>query len=325
MRWRNARYEKGSGVEEIDRPVISIGNISVGGTGKSPMVSWCAQTLREEGHQPVIAMRGYKAPPGQPGDEELEYHQRVPDVPVIARPDRTSALREFFAEEDHDAFDCVILDDGFQHRQLARDCDIVLIDATQHTFDDRVLPAGRLREPLSALARADAVVVTRAAEHDGSLEYLIRKSHGKSPVAWTRHVWNGLDLHGPEPAHVQSDWLKRKRLISMLGVGHPAPIEAQILAAGAMVRRRIPVRDHQAYDARFLDAVRDACTHPQIDGLFVTPKDWVKLCDLVDWSSWPCAVIVPALKLEVFRGEDALRVMLVDTVRSAPDADEPRP
>ncbi len=194
---RNARLDRGGGVAAIDRPVVSVGNLTAGGAGKTPMVAWIADLLGAHGRKPVIAMRGYGARPPEPSDEEAEYALRLPDVPVVADPDRLSALRRFL--DANPAVDSVLLDDGFQHRRLARDLDLVLIDATRETLGDRLLPAGFLREPPSALRRADAVVVTRAVRVDDAIAAKIRAAHGRPPVAWSRHVWTDQTDSAPDP------------------------------------------------------------------------------------------------------------------------------
>lgn len=161
IRRRNRAYDRGGRVTRLDRPVISVGNLSAGGTGKTPMVMKLATALLEAGHHPCIAMRGYKAAAGR-SDEAEEYRARLVNVPVVAQPDRISGLRALFATEVGRDVDVVLLDDGFQHRRLARDLDIVLVDATRSPFEDRLLPAGYLREPPASLERAQAVVITHA-------------------------------------------------------------------------------------------------------------------------------------------------------------------
>jgi len=316
LRIRNRRYDSGQGVERLDRPVISIGNITVGGTGKSPLVAWTAQALLDAGSHPVIAMRGYKARKGENSDEEQEYIERFGErAPVVATPDRAAALGALFIDPSHVRRDCVILDDGFQHRRLARDLDIVIVDATQHTFEDRVLPAGRLREPLNSLRRADAIVVSRAHAVDSSLSHMVERYHGRPPVAWTSHVWTALELAGRETAAVDPDWLRGKRVVAMFGVGNPDPIEQQVRECGASIRRRMPVRDHQHYTERFLnEEIRPACADRWIDALIVTPKDWVKLRSLLDWSRWPITVVIPRLQLDFIAGEDALRQRIIEAL-----------
>jgi tetraacyldisaccharide 4'-kinase len=193
---RNRRFDRGQGVQRIDRPVISIGNLTTGGTGKTPIVTWFAREMLAAGHHPAIAMRGYNARPGQLSDEQAEYGELLPDVPVVANPDRVTALREFLPQ--HPEVDCVLLDDGFQHRQLHRDLDLVLIDAEAGTLRDELLPAGNLREEVGELRRADGVIVTHAKEVDAELAREIERWHGRPPIAWAKHRWKGL--HSPLPS-----------------------------------------------------------------------------------------------------------------------------
>lgn len=309
---RNRRFDAGLGIRQLDRPVISVGNLTVGGTGKTPHVMWIAQTLIDAGHRPVIAMRGYKALPGQPGDEEQEYRDRFgAAVPVIAHPRRVEALRNFFSRAENAPYDAVILDDGFQHRRLARDLDLVLIDATQQTFADRLLPAGRLREPLRTLQRADAVIVTRAGQIDAALATQIERHHGRPPLAWTNHIWSGLTLYGADAASAALDWLRGKRLVTMLGVGNPQPLRVLAREHGATILSDIPVADHQVYDAATIDRVRPMLVGA--DGLLVSPKDWVKLRAVIQPGTLPAPIVVPELRLTVLAGEDALRQAILRT------------
>ena len=152
VRLRDWRYsQSGDAVHASAIPVLSLGNITVGGTGKTPVAAWAAAQLRDRGAHPAIVMRGY-------GDDEPLVHARLnADVPVIVDADRVHGAeraREMGA-------DCVILDDGFQHRRIARIADWVLVAAERWRDDLRVLPSGPLREPLSALRRANVLVVTR--------------------------------------------------------------------------------------------------------------------------------------------------------------------
>lgn len=314
---RNRRFDAGRGVERLDRPVISVGNLTVGGTGKTPHVMWIAQSLIDAGHRPVIAMRGYKAPPGQPGDEEQEYLDRFgAAVPVIAHPRRVEALRAFLARPENARYDAVILDDGFQHRRLARDLDLVLIDATQQTFADRLLPAGRLREPLGTLKRADAVIVTRAGQVDAALARQVEQHHGRPPLAWSNHIWSGLTLHGADPASAPLEWLRGKRLITMFGVGNPQPLRLLAREHGATILSDIPVADHQVYHAATIGRVRPMLAGA--DGLLVSPKDWVKLRAVIRPGTLPVPIVVPDLRLTVLTGEDPLRKTILRTANRRP-------
>ncbi len=318
VRARNARFDRGDAVASVTVPVISVGNVTVGGTGKTPMVTWVTRRLLAAGARPVIAMRGYAARPGgepDEGDEVMEHRLRLADVPVVADPDRVAALRSFLPE--HAAIDCVVLDDGFQHRRLGRDLDLVLIDATRDTMRDRLLPRGWLREPLDGLKRADAVIVTRADGTDERLASAIERRHGRPPLAWSRHAWTGLDLFDRrrEPDEVPIDWLDGKRVITLLGVGNRTPVRDQIEATGAIVVADVPARDHQRYDRAKITLLRSLCDG--VDAVVMTAKDWVKARRLIDLESWPVPIVVPQLEIDVFVGAEALGTIIVDAAAAA--------
>ncbi|TVQ52062.1 MAG: tetraacyldisaccharide 4'-kinase [Phycisphaerales bacterium] len=313
---RNARFDRGERVERFEVPVISIGNITTGGTGKTPMVMWLAQHLREGGRHPAIAMRGYGGSRDEPGDEEREYRDALPDVPVIAAPERCVAIRAHL--NNHPDTDVILLDDGFQHRFVARDLELVLIDAKRNTMRDALLPAGHLREPLDSLARADAVIVTRADDGvDAELAARIERYHGRMPLAWARHRWSHLDIHVPgETARTAPpNWLNGRGVITMLGVGHPEAVQQQIESLGAKILANLPVRDHERYDVPQLSVARGLCDGAK--GFIITMKDWVKIRELIDPDEWPCPIIVPRVAMEIFRGRQELETLVMDRIRAA--------
>ncbi len=160
MRWRNRQYDNGTReIERVGAPVVSVGNLTLGGTGKTPMVEWLCRWFRARGVRVTIVSRGYKAGDGATNDEALELEQKLPDVPHVQNPDRVAAARMAIEEFEAQA---IVLDDAFQHRRIARDLDIVLLDALAPFGFEHVFPRGMLREPLSGLARAHAVILTRA-------------------------------------------------------------------------------------------------------------------------------------------------------------------
>ena len=258
---RNAAFDAGRGVKKVEDgrvPVVSIGNLSVGGTGKTPMVMHVLHLLLEHGHRPCVAMRGYSKSRDGAADETDAYRRAFPDVPVVARPDRAAGLAQLFGAGDRERRadatrgvavlgareqradatrsvavpgghlpDCVVLDDGFQHRQIARDLDVVLIDATpgRSVFDDRLLPAGWLREPVAGLRRASAVVLTHAeladAAHLAALRGRVR-ANTEAPVAVTRHVWTGLKRRAKgEDQMLPLETLIGRRVVGCAAIGHP--------------------------------------------------------------------------------------------------------
>lgn len=339
---RNRRCDQGTGVKRLNVPVLSVGNITTGGTGKTPMVMWIANVLRENDVHPAIAMRGYGATGEHPSDEAIEYAERLPDVPLIVNPDRVSACRAHLAE--HPETDCIILDDGFQHRRLFRDLDLVLIDATRDLARERMIPAGHLREPLRNLARADAVVITRAnlaeESHVASLNSQIETHHGKPPLAISSHTWSSLhifthtadsrvaaargsdqpaqpDHQSPQYRKTDLSWLQGKRIVTLLGVGNPRSIIAQLEQAGATVAADVPAGDHERFTPAKLAVTKGLCDGLTYDtgGLVMTAKDWARSRDLIDLQHWPCPIIVPELEIEIAEGRAALEGMILNVMK----------
>jgi tetraacyldisaccharide 4'-kinase len=310
---RNRQYDRGRGVHRMAVPVISVGNITTGGVGKSPMVTLIAQLLRDAGHAPAIAMRGYGAAPGTVGDEQREYEAHLLNVPVIAHPNRVQAATAFLRKRTD--INCLILDDGFQHRAMYRDLDLVLIDAAADTFAQCILPAGHLREPVHNLRRADAVIMTHASSVDPDLTQLVAQHHGLEPLAWSQHRWTAVQVitaHGP--TQHPCDWLAGKAVVTMLGIGQPAHVYAQLNQLGAKLVRNLPARDHQHYDAALVRAA--AAAVDGADALVVTHKDWVKLQEVLDWQVWPVPIVVPKLAIDIFEGRAALEQLLLSVMQA---------
>ncbi|MGA2502191.1 MAG: tetraacyldisaccharide 4'-kinase, partial [Tepidisphaeraceae bacterium] len=217
---------------QLHAAVISIGNITTGGTGKTPMVQWLARQLRRRGLTPAVLIRGYKGHAGW-SDEQQLLRRMLGDVPVLAEPDRVAGANRLLKE--HPQTQAILLDDGFQHRRLARDFDLVLVDATNPFGFGHVLPRGLLRERRSGLGRADAIVLTRndliSPQRRRELE---SELHGWSPRAAiyrARHQLTGLRSPGADPAappDLPLDWLSRRRWIAAAGIGNPAALEQQL-------------------------------------------------------------------------------------------------
>lgn len=309
---RNRRFDRGDGVRRLPCPVVSVGNLSVGGTGKTPVVAWVSRVLAKAGWRPVVALRGYRPDASGRSDEAMLHREALPDVPIAVGADRFEAVRGL--GEPRDSRTVVVLDDGFQHRRLHRDFDLVLIDATRHELADRLLPLGRLREPPESLVRADAVVVTRSPDLDASLAGAIERFNGTAPLAWTRHAWPGLAIwRGGRSEVVPVSWLAGRRVATLLGVGNPDPIRREVAAAGGREIVSIPAQDHDRYGDARLARVLDRCrTASSIDAVFTTAKDWVKLR-----SRWPgdLPVVVPELSIEFLAGERRLEVAMLEAIR----------
>ena len=177
------------------------------------------------------------------------------------------------------ACDVVVLDDGFQHRQLRRDCDIVLIDSTRPALDDDLLPLGWLREPALSLRRATAVIVTRALKVDDELSDQITKLHGQPPLAFCQHSWTGLEGIEDGAVHEVS-WLKRKRVAVWAGIGNPRAIVEQTESVAAAVVDVARLVDHASWNAPKVARLAQRAEQAGADAILVTPKDWIKIAPL---------------------------------------------
>ena len=290
---RNALYNRGMlPSRRLERPVVSIGNLSVGGSGKTPFVLLLGDLLKQRGIAFDVLSRGYGRrtrgvaivdPGGNPhdfGDEPLLIARKL-QVPVIIGEDRFAAGRlaeECFSSRLH------LLDDGFQHRALARDFDIVLV--TPEDAHDRLLPAGRLREPRSALARADAVVLTSGAPADAfPLE-------GK--LVWRAHrTIAPCDL----PAHP----------LAFCAIARPQHFFVQLRNAGIDLAGEASFRDHHQYTEKDIRDLMAMAARSEADGFVTTEKDAVNLGGY--FSVLKPLAVVP-VKMELADAQGALGAIL---------------
>lgn len=320
--WRNRRFDAGRGVVRLDVPVISVGNLSVGGTGKTPLTAWLARSLAAQGAQPAIAMRGYRGGAGGAASDEAQlYAALAPGVPVAVGADRVAAVGALRATPAGREVDCVLLDDGFQHRRLARDLDLVLIDASRDPFGDRLLPAGWLREGVTSLRRAGAVIITHAeaADDQGGLETLqarIADAHGREAMAVTEHAWTGLEIRtrgaGGEPgaggdaggARAEVAFLAGRGVVAVSAIGNPGAF-LRTARGVCRVLEAVTLRDHDPYEGETVQRIIDAARRAGASAILTTGKDWTKLAR-IDAERWPCPVVTPVLELVFRHGEGAL-------------------
>lgn len=296
-RQRNRRFDRDPArVRHLPRPVISIGNLTAGGTGKTPIVRWLAQRLRDEGKRVGILSRGYKAARGTLGDEQRMLDRLLngsaaettgappaPHVSIRANPDRFAAGTTALLERPD--LDLFLLDDGFQHRRLARDMDIVLINATEPFGFGHVLPRGLLREPLEGLRRAGAIVVTHASAVPSVAEIVrqVRLHNAHVPIYRADHAPAGFRSTMPGSdtgCEYDLEALRAKRVFAFCGLSSPASFERAIRSlAGRYVGHRW-FADHHDYTARDLQAVQSAARTSDAEVIVTTEKDAVKLADL---------------------------------------------
>jgi tetraacyldisaccharide 4'-kinase len=314
---RNRRFDRGVNVRRAMAPVVSVGNLTVGGTGKTPMVRHIVEALRLAGRRPGVVLRGYKSRGGA-SDEEAEHRAALPGVPVVANPDRYRAIADLIARSKGPRIDCAVLDDAFQHRRLAREADIVLIDATRDPWEDALLPAGWLREPVSSLARATAVVITHAESVAPSAIDALRKrieaAHGKPTIAVCAHEWTGLRLFdGRVDAEVGLDWLEGRRIVATCAIARPRPFLAALHDARATVVAALTLRDHAAYGPGKVRRLIEMAESADAAAIVCTEKDWMKL-RRQPGDAWPCPVVRPAVRHVFLEGAEALDAHVLEAV-----------
>jgi len=294
-------------VKRAPCPVISVGNLTVGGTGKTPMVAYLARLATDQGKRPLIVSRGYGGRPGTPNEEARELERLCPGVPHVQDPVRFRAIREWTASHPCDV---AILDDGFQHRQLARDLDVVLIDALRPFGFARLLPRGLLREPLSALRRADIAIITRA-ELVGETE-LARLKRGLAPLVRTatpilvaQHQPVGLSML--DGSRRPPQWLRGQDVAAACGIGNPEAFRRTLGYLGAQLKLFETFRDHHPYTRDDLARLIEAAVAAGAKTLVTTGKDYVKWLPLLG-DRQTAGVQIGALEVEMklAEGEDVL-------------------
>ncbi len=253
-------------------PVVSVGNVTVGGTGKTPFTAYLVRELLAAGHRPAVVMRGY-------GDDEPTLHRRMnPGAPVFTAARRSDGISRAAAAGS----DVVVLDDAFQHRAAQRDMDIVLVSAERWSLRARLLPAGPLRESVGSLRRADIVVVTRktaSAERVSVVVGAIRKLVNGETHVMVASLEPLQIVSASSGEAVELSMIRGARVLAIAGVGDPAGFFAQLEQLGAAVTEcRFP--DHHAYSAvESSDLVRRFQGHKYA---VTTEKDAVKLTGV-----WP--------------------------------------
>lgn len=280
-------------------PVISVGNLTAGGTGKTPIVIDLARRLQTLGAQPGVILRGYRADADGRSDEAMVYQAALPFIPVVAGGDRLAAVDKM--RREHPQVNVVVLDDAFQHRRIARDLDLVLIDATDPFGCDAVLPRGLMREAPAGLRRADAVIVTRSdlveADTLAAIDRRIESYAGRPPIAHAVHAWVGFvdERDQPiEPGH--------QRVTLVCGLGNPKAFIKQARERFILAETRT-FADHHAYTAA------DLTDLPDCDAVLTTDKDYVKLRRLLESRPLnvpPRAVWRPKLEIRWLDGEAAV-------------------
>ncbi len=274
---RNRFYDCGVvRTHQVAVPVISVGNITLGGTGKTPMVAWLGRWLQHRGVRLAVVSRGYGAKAGLPNDEAMELEQKLPGVPHLQDPDRVAAARKAVEQL---RCELILLDDAFQHRRIGRDLDLVLLDACEPFGFDAVFPRGTLREPLSALGRADVVVLTRAdmvaPARRRQVWTRVRRVAPEAICAEAAHVPVGL--RSASGAAQPLDALRGQPVAAFCAIGNPAGFRHTLEQAGVQPAEWRIFPDHHRYTPDNLQSLAAWAEGLAAAALVCTHKDLVKI------------------------------------------------
>jgi tetraacyldisaccharide 4'-kinase len=277
VNWRNRRFDQThSPAHRVAVPVVSVGNLTLGGTGKTPMVKWIARWFAEHGVRVTIVSRGYGAAAGGKNDEALELEQSLPDVPHVQNPDRVAGA---LAAIDEYGCQLILLDDGFQHRRLARDLDVVLLDASAPFGFEHVFPRGMLREPIAGLERADVVCLTRANRLDAADRDAIRRRVAEIArhAAWCEAAHAPSELRNAFGQTQPIAALAGRRVAAFCGIGNPAAFRRTLEDVGGEIAFWREFPDHHAYSASERAELAAAIGATNVELVVTTHKDLVKL------------------------------------------------
>jgi tetraacyldisaccharide 4'-kinase len=272
--------------KRLQATVISVGNLTVGGTGKTPMVIWLAEKFLADGKRVAILSRGYRGKKGTSDEIELMKFRLQERVSLGVGKRRFVEGRRL---EERQPVDIFLLDDGFQHLQLARDLDILLMDASRSLQTEALLPVGRLREPLSAMARANAIVFTRTETVPGTLQAIEKLSRFPVFAASTRLL--GFRRLGGDVPLQTKDEIGAGPFFAFCGLGNPDAFLRDLNNWGLVTCGRAVYSDHHFYTARDVAAIRKAGNQAGAKAFVTTEKDAQNLGTLT-FSEMPVYICV---------------------------------
>ncbi len=322
---RNLAYSKGwLKVHTAGAAVISVGNITVGGTGKTPLVIWLVKQITEnlklktKNYGCAVLTRGYKTTQNLKlktqnyMDEPAILAEACPQAKVIINPDRVAGAGEAVSKFKANA---LIMDDGFQHRRLARDLDIVTIDAMRPLGYGKMLPAGLLREPVAALKRADAVVITRCDQvGEDELAKIEKKLRLLNPdMIIARSIHRPVCAKSIDGSQISIDELKDKRALAFCGIGNPDAFFNTVNGLGCDIVSSKIYDDHHQYTDDCLAGIYEQAGHLKADLILTTQKDWAKITRLAPVKKdIPLAYL--AIELKFISGEDKITRLIEDAL-----------
>ena len=303
-------YERGLlRSKRLQTPVISVGNLSLGGTGKTPMVIWLAERFLAQGKRVAILSRGYKGSSGSSDEIELMKSRLGNRVQFGVGSDRyAQGLRL-----EPSGVDIFLLDDGYQHLQLARDVNILLLDSSRPAANDRLLPAGRLREPLSAMSRADLLVFTRTETNPGTDTAIGKLQNGAVFAAQTR-LLGFRKFAAASPQVFAASELGPGPFYAFCGIGNPGAFVVDLEHWGLSVAGKQAFADHHRYSDSEAAELLETAQHAHAVALITTEKDAHNLRN-IDFQGFPVYIAIINL---VVPQEDAFLAAIQQQLDSRP-------
>ena len=299
VRIRNFMYDKGlRKIHKLPVPVVSVGNLTVGGTGKTPFVAWLAQKYLDEGKFPAIVSRGYHADESGWNDEAKELKILLPDVPQAFSKNRFAAAQRLLAEHTGEngtrKIDVIILDDGFQHRKLFRDCNTLLIDVTNPLGYTRLTPRGLLREPISGMKRANTVVLTRADSvaiaEKNKLREIVRHFAADVHLAEMTQIPKSLIFLSGKKQNI--DAISGKSALAFCGLGNPDAFFRTVTECGAVLKKTMVFADHHRYTNADISRIYEAKEQIDCKVIVCSLKDFVKIKKCPATGIDLCAIVI---------------------------------
>jgi len=295
--------------------VISVGNITLGGTGKTPAVIYILGILKEAGRKVAVLSRGYGAWQKM-GDEPAALMENFQDVPVIVGKNRVDSSNK--AQRHHES-EVVLLDDGFQYWYLKKDLDVVAVDSLNPFGNERLIPRGILREPVASLKRADVILLTKTDLLDNSahtlddLKNTISQLNKDALIATSVHQPQGLlDLHSK--LKISLDSLRGKSICAVSAIASPDYFLTLLKKAGAIIGENFSFLDHHIYTKKELNKILNACQTKKINTIVTTSKDAVKLSSLNKEmaTGFEVKILTLKVKLKIEENEEKFKKLLLE-------------
>jgi tetraacyldisaccharide 4'-kinase len=324
IRLRNYFYNKHIfAIHHTDAKVISIGNITAGGTGKTPLVTWLCNEItsdqkpKSQKYKLAILTRGYKTIKNSKlktqnyVDEPAVLAENCPQASIVINPDRVIGASQAIGKF---AANVLVMDDGFQHRRLARDLDIITIDATCPFGYEKLIPAGLLREPIESLKRADAIVLTRCDQvSENQLQQIESKLRQTKPnLLISRTIHKSVYIKTIDNRKISLEQFKDKKVFAFCGIGNPEAFLTSLLNMGYDIVGSKFFNDHHNYTENCLVDLEKQSQFAHAEVILTTQKDWTKICRLKTAKNMPLAYAV--IEIKFLSGQDKLRYLIEDTL-----------